>query len=270
MRNLQALFLLLSVLFVFNQSIPSASQEIEEELSNNEEVPKLSQRPVYLQEDDLCKTGNKQSPIDINPLVTHVKPSLGPLKTFYHPAVAILQNSGHDIKVNWTNGAGHLKIKYKTYFLAQCHWHTPAEHTLSNSSFPLELHMVHISSDGSIAVIGILYEYGHPDPFISTLEKYIKKVRWNQEVEIGGVVDPPLCERNPTYFRYSGSLTTSPCTEGVTWTLLHKVRTASKKQVELLRDALNGKDNSRPVQPINGRKIYLYDPHSDSNGHASS
>ncbi|KAF5206382.1 alpha carbonic anhydrase [Thalictrum thalictroides] len=40
------------------------------------------------------------------------------------------------------------------------------------------------------------------------------------------------------YYRYIGSLTVPPCTEDVVWTLVQKVRTVSREQLRLLRDAV--------------------------------
>ncbi|KAK1291098.1 Bifunctional monodehydroascorbate reductase and carbonic anhydrase nectarin-3 [Acorus calamus] len=63
------------------------------------------------------------------------------------------------------------------------------------------------------------------------------------------------------YYRYMGSLTTPPCSEGVVWTVLQKVRFVSQRQVTLLQNAVNNEfrtNNARPLQPLNGRPIYEY------------
>ncbi|CAL0321429.1 unnamed protein product [Lupinus luteus] len=62
------------------------------------------------------------------------------------------------------------------------------------------------------------------------------------------------------YYRYVGSLTTPPCKQGITWNILGKVRTLSKKQLELLKAPLDPecKHNARPIQSLNGRKIEMY------------
>ncbi|XP_073101790.1 alpha carbonic anhydrase 7 [Elaeis guineensis] len=221
-----------------------------------------------------CKDGNNQSPIDINHKDIEENSSIGSLMTRYDSSYAIMQNRGHDIMINWTEGtgpgAGFLSIDGKTYVLQQCHWHSPSEHKFFGERYPLELHMVHVSSDGSIAVIGIMYQFGSPDPFLSELKKYLEYLIMMQKDEVVvGYLSPPPITKGASYYRYSGSLTTPPCTENVTWILLHEVRTVSEEQLRLLRTAVHDKDNARPIQPINGRKVYLYKPriHED---HASS
>lgn len=37
----------------------------------------------------------------------------------------------------------------------------------------MELHVIHINPHGGVAVIGILYKYGHPDPFLAKVIKYV-------------------------------------------------------------------------------------------------
>lgn len=56
------------------------------------------------------------------------------------------------------------------------------------------------------------------------------------------------------YYRFNGSLTTPPCTEGVTWLVLKKSVTASKEQIENFTQAMHH-HNNRPVQAINARMI---------------
>jgi carbonic anhydrase len=56
-----------------------------------------------------------------------------------------------------------------------------------------------------------------------------------------------------TSYRYDGSLTTPPCSEGVTWAVMTTPISLSQAQI----DAFNAliKNNNRPVQPLNGRTV---------------
>jgi carbonic anhydrase len=53
--------------------------------------------------------------------------------------------------------------------------------------------------------------------------------------------------------RYSGSLTTPPCTEPVIWTVYLTPSSVSAKQLDALGVIFPG--NHRPTQPLNGRVI---------------
>jgi carbonic anhydrase len=53
-------------------------------------------------------------------------------------------------------------------------------------------------------------------------------------------VDPRRPVRgSDEYYRYTGSFTTPPCTEGIVWTVATRVRHVSRHQVELLREAVH-------------------------------
>ncbi|MFS7907310.1 putative carbonic anhydrase [Helianthus anomalus] len=71
--------------------------------------------------------------------------------------------------LRWIRGAGHIHINGTKYRLNQAHWHTPTEHTINGRRFNLELHLVHLSIDAKVVVIGILYKIGRPDSFLVTV-----------------------------------------------------------------------------------------------------
>ncbi|KAJ8646296.1 hypothetical protein MRB53_008044 [Persea americana] len=114
----------------------------------------------------ICNDGAMQSPIDLNNRVA-VRPELGPLLRSYKPAQAAVTNRGHDIMVKWKQDAGILSINGIEFRLIQCHWHSPSEHTFNGTSYDLELHMVHESTSGGIAVVAENYRYGEPDSFLA-------------------------------------------------------------------------------------------------------
>ncbi|KAL1569395.1 carbonic anhydrase [Salvia divinorum] len=114
----------------------------------------------------LCSIGKFQSPINIIEGRVSVSSQIGKLGRNYRPALAVLRNRGHDIMVEWNRYAGSAYLTGNKYDLVQCHWHTPSEHTLGGRRYNMELHMVHRSSQGQIAVIAILFHLGRSDPFL--------------------------------------------------------------------------------------------------------
>jgi len=56
------------------------------------------------------------------------------------------------------------------------------------------------------------------------------------------------------YYRFNGSLTTPPCSEGVWWFVMKKPMSVSKAQVQQFSKTL-GFANNRPTQPVNARAV---------------
>ncbi|KDP26093.1 hypothetical protein JCGZ_21126 [Jatropha curcas] len=213
----------------------------------------------------VCNNGKLQSPIDLLNKRVQTSSKLGKLHRCYKPAPASVKNRGHDIAVIWKGDAGKIKINGTDYKLQQCHWHSPSEHTFNGSRYELEIHLVHESSEGKIAVIGIVYKYGRHDPFLSKLFQHIKRTVEKEEIDLGIVNPGNIRFGSRKYYRYNGSLTTPPCTEGVIWTIVKKVRTVSREQVKALRDAVHDgfEANARPSQPLDGRPVYMYRPNAN-------
>ncbi|XP_020597481.1 alpha carbonic anhydrase 1, chloroplastic [Phalaenopsis equestris] len=164
----------------------------------------------------------------------------------------------------------------KNYTLKEVHWHTPSEHTIDNQQYPLELQMGHESEEGNVAIIAVLYDFGNPDPFLYQLKEAVAQLAEERcsadeetQVSVGRVRTKSLKRHSRRYFKYVGSLTTPPCSENVTWYILGKVRKVSKEQVALIKSSLatEFKNNARPTQKLNGRKVELYDE-SKLNAHS--
>ncbi|KAK1607524.1 hypothetical protein QYE76_031197 [Lolium multiflorum] len=188
-----------------------------------------------------CGKGEMQSPIDLaSPRVSLVR-HLGYLNHSYRPAQASIVNRGHDIMLNFQGDAGSVSINDTVYYLRQLHWHSPTEHSVNGRRYDLELHMVHQSVEKKAAVIAVFYEIGAHDAFLHQLEPYLEVIAEQKDREEKvGVIDPRGARgRASVYYRYTGSLTTPPCTEGVIWTIVRRVRTVSRPQLELLRDAVH-------------------------------
>ncbi|WOL07060.1 alpha carbonic anhydrase 7-like [Canna indica] len=265
MKQVKALFFFAFLLF--SSSHLSTAQEVEDEseFSYEEGSPNGPDHWGEIHEEwAACSNGDMQSPIDLLQKRVKIFPGLGKLKRSYRAANATLKNRGHDIMLAWAEGAGKIHINGTDYNLKQCHWHSPSEHSINGKRYALEVHMVHESDDRRVAVVGIMYTIGRPDTFLQELMEYIEEIAENTEEEkVVGLMDPRHIKvGSRKYYRYMGSLTTPPCTQGVVWTISKKIRTVSKAQVRLLRDAVHdsAEENARPLQPINGREVQFYTP----------
>ncbi|MGH8127829.1 MAG: carbonic anhydrase [Gammaproteobacteria bacterium] len=147
-----------------------------------------------------------------------------------------------------------MDIEGRTFALRNVHFHVPGEHRIEGREYLLEAHAVHASEAGDIAVVAVLFE---PGAAHSAFEKFLsllplrKGERKSLEVELSATAFLPS---NPACYRYSGSLTTPPYSEGVSWFVMRETLTLSQAQAEALRRTV-GKDNNRPLQALNGRRV---------------
>lgn len=197
----------------------------------------------------ICKKGENQSPVNLNRFVD-VKAE--PLKINYKSNVQSVVNNGHTIEIK-ANGDNYVVVDGKKFYLKQFHFHTPSENKLNGKSFPMEAHFVHQSKDGEYLVLALMFNKGDKNP---TLNKILSslKTKVNNESEIKDSFNPKeLLAKKLDYFRYDGSFTTPPCTEGVRWIVLKEPVSASAKQIESFHNVM-GKNN-RPTQPLHARVI---------------
>ena len=86
----------------------------------------------------------------------------------YAPIPLAILNNGHNVQVKNTV-AGSVVIDGVKYELAQFHFHSPSEHTIGGKSFDLEMHLVHKTADGKIAVIGLMFTKGQENKVLKPI-----------------------------------------------------------------------------------------------------
>jgi carbonic anhydrase len=198
-----------------------------------------------------CAVGKQQSPIDLAGAAMKDLPNP---QIAYQPTAAHLTNNGHTVQVDVDRGST-LTLDGAPFALEQFHFHSPSEHTVNGSSFPAELHFVHRAENGALAVVGVLIQVGAENASLGTLETSMPS-KAGKDARVAGPLDlTTLLPSDRRAFRYSGSLTTPPCTEGVSWVVMQQPITASVAQIAMLARVLQG--NSRPVQPRGERDLLL-------------
>ncbi|KAL8501393.1 hypothetical protein ACS0TY_020796 [Phlomoides rotata] len=262
------LLLLLLISFPFFATPQEVENEREFSYAENSEIGPAHWAEIHPEWKD-CNSGDMQSPIDLLNKRVRIVSHLGTLNRNYYPANATLINRGHDMMLRWTEDAGHIQINGTRYYLRQCHWHTPSEHTLNGRRFDMEVHLVHQSSDNRTAVIGIMYKIGRHNSFLTKINRELEALTHVQDIEKNvGIIDPELIKfGSRKYYRYIGSLTVPPCTQNIIWTIVRKVRTVTREQVHLIRSAVHDESevNARPLQPLNERSIELFRPKDPNN-----
>jgi carbonic anhydrase len=197
-----------------------------------------------------CSGGKNQSPIDLK---TFIEADLKPLKLDYRAGITDMVNNGHTVQVNSTPGSA-LSIDGITFELSQFHFHSPSENKINGKHFPLEGHLVHADKDGNLAVVAVMFQEGAANALLAKLwEKMPNKAGEKSEISTGLSV-AQLLPKQRDYYRFNGSLTTPPCSEGVRWFVMKKSATVSKAQIERFSQAV-GVANNRPIQATNARAI---------------
>ncbi|CAN1256327.1 Alpha carbonic anhydrase 4 [Linum perenne] len=213
----------MSYIAVFSHRSCSAADDHQDEFNYEEGSERGPSKWGTLKPEwKVCAKGKSQSPIELYHTVKHA-PNLGHLNRSYKSASATIGSNGHVVELDWEGDAGGIKIRKTSYKLIQCHWHTPTEHSVYGKRFDMELHMVHKTSHGTIAVVAFMYMFGESDPFLTKLLPHI--ISLGSGKKSLGKVNPLEVgfSSNEHYYRYEGSLTTPPCTEGVTWTIFQQV-----------------------------------------------
>lgn len=201
---------------------------------------------------------SSQSPVDIRGDNT-VFSALPPLQFDYSSNTTLsVINTGSPgeeatIRANVSPGAGSLTIGGQTYSLLQFHFHSDSEHTINGVSSPMELHLVHRAANGDLAVVGRLIEEGPENPLLAAIFDNLPATT-SDTLTVNNFALSGLLPSDLESFRYSGSLTTPPFTEGVAWNVLAAPLTLSLAQIDAFR-ALFPDGDSRDVQALNGRVI---------------
>ena len=199
-----------------------------------------------------CALGKYESPIDIRDAVAK-KTDLPAINFDYQPSPLKIIDNGHTIQINYAPGSV-ITVGGKQYELVQFHFHKPSEEKLNGKSYDMVAHLVHKDKDGKLAVVAVLLAKGGANPLIQTLWDNLPKQKESETVvEAVKINVADLLPKNKAYYTFAGSLTTPPCSEGVTWFVLKHSTPISA--AEIARFAKSYPMNARPVQPLNGREV---------------
>jgi carbonic anhydrase len=198
----------------------------------------------------LCSSGKNQSPVDVRDVLTA---KLAPLVVRYSSTATEVLNNGHTVQVSYAPGS-ELQLDSHGFELKQFHFHAPSENLLNGKQFPLEVHFVHADASGNLAVVGVFFEAGAANAALDKLGNNLPLHAGDKSTLKVKLTAAELMPESRQYYRFSGSLTTPPCSEGVNWLVLKQPIPASEQQIARLAAAM-GHSNARPVQPLNARVI---------------
>jgi len=197
----------------------------------------------------MCGIGKEQSPIDIRGAK---KAELKPIDFAYTQSTADIVNNGHTIQINLAD-AGAVKLDGVEYKLLQFHFHTPSEEKVKGRNYSMVAHLVHKNAEGKLAVVAVLFKQGKENAALKAVFDGMPAKEGETKALASGINLSDLLPADRGYYKFVGSLTTPPCSEGVRWQVLKQPVELSKGQLAAFRGLY--KMNARPVQPLNGRAI---------------
>ncbi|WP_439816641.1 carbonic anhydrase [Zavarzinia sp. CC-PAN008] len=200
-----------------------------------------------------CGVGQFQTPIDLS----HAQAGrIDAWTVDYRAGPAKVLNNGHTIQVACAPGSA-ITLAGQRFELLQFHFHHPSEHRIDGQGFDLECHLVHKAPSGALAVLGVFMTPGRALPALEPLWSVMPDTA-GVERAAAGTIDPAgLVPQGRGVFRYEGSLTTPPCSEGLVWTVFRDPVEVSAEQIAAFATLFPM--NARPIQPLNGRTLVSAD-----------
>lgn len=199
----------------------------------------------------MCGIGKNQTPIN---LTGFVEADLKAIDFDYKAGATEILNNGHAVQVNY-NGGSNVTIDGKTFELKQFHFHSPSENNIEGKSFDMEAHLVHADKDGNLAVVTVMLTEGKSNKLIETLWKNLPKEEGEKHAVAKGLNVTGIMPKSKDYYRFNGSLTTPPCSEGVLWVVFKDAVEVSKGQIKAFQHAMHDHPTNRPIQPTNARPL---------------
>ncbi|MEH6577965.1 MAG: carbonic anhydrase family protein [Amphritea sp.] len=199
---------------------------------------------------EACSSGLNQSPVNLRGFI---ESDLNTVSFNYQTGGKDVVNNGHAVQVNYAPGST-IELDNHTFELKQFHFHSPSENQIDGKSYPMEAHLVHADKAGNLAVISVMFEENEANSTIGKVWSQMPENEGGKEMLSAAVAVDGILPANRDYYRFNGSLTTPPCSEGVLWLVMKQSVTASKAQIEKFSRVLEHANN-RPIQALNSRSV---------------
>jgi len=198
----------------------------------------------------LCAEGLRQSPIDLR---DGVAVDLEPVKFDYRPTRFRIADTGNTLRVTVGEGMG-IELRGQRYALDSFTIHRPSEVRIGGQASDMSVQFLHRDFDGRIAIVSVLLERGtQPNPLLQAVLNNLPLEKGSNYMPTGMMDLGAFLPTSPAHYLYLGSLSTPPCTEGVSWVVLKQPVPVSDEQIAIFSRLYPR--NIRPLQPGNGRLL---------------
>jgi carbonic anhydrase len=203
-----------------------------------------------------CAKGHEQSPIDIRG--AKLDKTLKPIEFHYMSGPVTLENTGLTIVAHVDRGS-YIMLDGVRYDLVSFDFRHPAEEPVKGRYSDMSIHLLHKSADGKMVIVAVrvVEDRSLGNAILAMLWDHLPKVAHKTET-ITDLVNPGgLLPADRSYWTYTGSLTTPPCTEGVQWFVFEQELGISRTQLRTFSSMF--KMDTREPQDPHGRKILAHE-----------
>lgn len=218
----------------------------------------------------LCRTGSSQSPININgQIAEEVSATSGKfwyLSLDYSDTLAVNTNTtqnfygfNYNIGMNFNifgsfGSSGISTLLNSAYTARNISLHSPSEHQINSTQYPLEIQITHTSGANSMILVVLYEESEYENKLLNNLigafEASIGKT-----INLRNAIDGWFAIKD--FYYYVGSLTHPPCTENVKYVVYSKIMPATLSQINFFSRYISG--NNRGLMPQNSRSLSHYE-----------
>jgi carbonic anhydrase len=203
-----------------------------------------------------CSKGHEQSPIDIRG--AKLDKTLKPIEFHYMSGPVTLENTGLTIVAHVDRGS-YIVVDGVRYDLVSFDFRHPGEEPVKGRFDDMSIHLLHKSADGKMVIVAVrvVEDRSMGNAILAMLWDHLPKVAHKTET-ITDMVNPGgLLPADRSYWTYTGSLTTPPCTEGVQWYIFEQELGISRTQLRTFSNMF--KMDTREPQDPHGRKILAHE-----------
>lgn len=198
-----------------------------------------------------CSTGKIQSPINLSTRQSVSATGMPGLDVVYRPVPLRLMQDHQGLRGDYPLGS-FVQLDNQRFEFTHYRFRTASEHHLEGFAYPMEIQFYHRDGEGQHLVMSVIVQEGEENPSLATILEHLPKQQDTLNLVDDLRFNPvSFLPEDKGFYRYLGSLTTPPCSEGVIWIVFKQPIDASVRQLIRMHQIMG--TNARPIQPLNGR-----------------